>query len=306
MAINLQQGILIEVGGEIGKFETIPLENLISLGQNLQNLINSIVHFDLESEETIDLQNFRIELADFFHNSAVPAFILTPRIQHTIGGTVDHQREIVNEKIDALFTISNKGDYHQLSELYKLPQPRSAIVTALYDFTHSCGTSPLKIVSRSTGNFEEEYKISKFKKEVRNKLVISPKDESELQNSEVVPGLVRLTTIGKKISFRTIEAYPNKKVLLSFAPEVIIYKEHVYHLRNPLSCTFEKVENFYSVKNDILGIIGVGDTEDEAEENFSEEFDFIYNRYNDLSDNEITERIRFIKSFLNYMVLHKD
>ena len=129
---------------------------------------------------------------------------------------------------------------------------------------------------------------------------------SDIQNREIVPGLVRVTTIGKKISFRTIEAYPNRKVMLSYAPEVIVYKDCVYQLRNPLSCTFEKVDNFYSIKNDILGIIGVGDTEDEAEVNFSEEFDFIYNRYNELTDNEMTERIRFIKSFLNYMVIDRN
>ena len=65
--------------------------------------------FDLESETTIDLHNFKIELADFFHNSAVPVFVLTSRIQHTIGGTVDYQREIVNEKIEALLDLLIKG-----------------------------------------------------------------------------------------------------------------------------------------------------------------------------------------------------
>jgi len=306
MAINLQQGILIEVGGELGKYKTIPLENLISLGQNLQNLINSVVKFDLESEITIDLHNFKIELADFFHNSAVPSFVLTPRIQHTVGGTIDHQRDIVNEKIEALFNLSNEGDYPKLTELYKLPVPRAAIATALYDFTRSCGNSPLKVVSRINGQFHDEYKISKFKKEVRDKLVVDVTELTDIQNREIVPGLVRVTTIGRKTSLRTIEAYPKGKVMLSFAPEVIIYKEHVYQLRNPLSCTFEKVDNFYSIKNDVLGIIGVGDTEDEAEENFSEEFDFIFNRYNELKDDEMTDRIQFIKSFLKYMVIHRD
>ena len=32
MAINLQQGILIEVGGELGKYKTIPLENFNFFG----------------------------------------------------------------------------------------------------------------------------------------------------------------------------------------------------------------------------------------------------------------------------------
>ena len=262
--------------------------------------------FDLESEITIDLHNFKIELADFFHNSAVPSFVLTPRIQHTVGGTIDHQRDIVNEKIEALFNLSNEGDYPKLTELYKLPVPRAAIATALYDFTRSCGNSPLKVVSRINGQFHDEYKISKFKKEVRDKLVVDVTELTDIQNREIVPGLVRVTTIGRKTSLRTIEAYPKGKVMLSFAPEVIIYKEHVYQLRNPLSCTFEKVDNFYSIKNDVLGIIGVGDTEDEAEENFSEEFDFIFNRYNELKDDEMTDRIQFIKSFLKYMVIHRD
>ena len=41
---------------------------------------------------------------------------------------------------------------------------------------------------------------------------------------------------------------------------------------------------------------------DDAEKNFSEEFDYIYDRYNQLSDKEMSERIRRTKNILNSMV----
>ena len=52
----------------------------------------------------------------------------------------------------------------------------------------------------------------------------------------------------------------------------------------------------------MLDIIGTGETEDEAEISFAQEFDYIYNRFNELDDSQLTERIKNIKLFANYLV----
>ena len=53
----------------------------------------------------------------------------------------------------------------------------------------------------------------------------------------------------------------------------------------------------------MLDIVGTGQSIDEAEKNFSEEFHFIYQRYNELSDKKLGDRVKRIKTILNSLVL---
>ncbi|MBW8050667.1 MAG: hypothetical protein FVQ77_10090 [Cytophagales bacterium] len=94
----------------------------------------------------------------------------------------------------------------------------------------------------------------------------------------------------------------NTVYTLDYAPEKIVTGANVYYLRYPLRCLFEKEDNYFIIKSELIDIIGTGETEDEAEQNFAEEFDFIYHRYNELPDNKLSERIKVIKTFLNYIV----
>ena len=56
------------------------------------------------------------------------------------------------------------------------------------------------------------------------------------------------------------------------------------------------------IQSELLDIVGTGETEDEAEINFAEEFSFIYKRYNELTDEKLSDRIVSIKTILNYLV----
>ena len=94
----------------------------------------------------------------------------------------------------------------------------------------------------------------------------------------------------------------NTVYTLDYAPENIVTGTKVYYLRYPLRCLFEKEDDYYIIKSELIDIIRTGETEEEAEQNFAEEFDFIYKRYNELSDNKLSERIKVIKTFLNYMI----
>ena len=304
--INLEKGILVEVGGECGKYNTLPIDKLVTIGQSLQNLVEIIAKVDLESETMIDLKNFKIELSGYFKNSAVPEFVFTPRVLYTTGDGIEEQRKIVNEKLNVLFSVSNGGDYMKLSEMYKTPAQRNPIVEALFNFSHSCGNSPLSIVNKENGGFKEKYKISKFKKEVKDKLTAEINLDVEEPKEDVIAGLIKKTTTGKTVKNRIIETFGSKGVSLSYMPKVIVFNDVKYHLRDPLVCSLEKISDYYTIRHDILDIIGVGVSEEDAENNFAAEFDYIYNRYNELQDNELTDRIRLIKLVLNSLVISKE
>lgn len=70
----------------------------------------------------------------------------------------------------------------------------------------------------------------------------------------------------------------------------------------PTKCLFDKVDNCYVISNDQLDIIATGKTQKEAENNFNEDFNFLYIRLNSLNDNQLSERLISIKSILNNIV----
>jgi predicted RNase H-like HicB family nuclease len=222
----------------------------------------------------------------------------------TAGTNVLLQRKEISDHFNEVLKVADGGNYLQLQQLYTDPLQLAPIAGALYEFTHSCGTAPISIVHWENGALSETYKLSKFTKEARNQLmVITPKVEEE-KEERIVPGLVRITKKGSALpKLKAMEEFSDKEVTLSFAPNIICHEYNTYQLRIPLQCGLTKVDDFYVIKNDLLDIIGVGETVTEAEINFSEEFDFTYQRYNELQDIELTERIKAIRNFLNYFVI---
>ena len=113
MAIDLQKGISLKIEGELGKFQTLPIESLIKIAESLQELIMSIAKYDLPANQAIDLNNFKLELTDFQKGSAIPSFELTQRVQPVIAG-YQNQRTEVTKKLNTIFEISDKGNYADL------------------------------------------------------------------------------------------------------------------------------------------------------------------------------------------------
>lgn len=84
---------------------------------------------------------------------------------------------------------------------------------------------------------------------------------------------------------------------------VIIFNTGTYILAFPLRCKLEKEDDYFLIESEMLDIVSSGKTIDDAEKNFSEEFHFVYNRYNELPDKKLSDRIRRIKTMLNSLVL---
>jgi hypothetical protein len=81
----------------------------------------------------------------------------------------------------------------------------------------------------------------------------------------------------------------------------IVYKNLYYELLEPIKVEIT-CEKYFLANNNKFCIYSFGKTKEEAIVMFQEEFDFIYNRYNQLDDSLLTEKVIDIKKELNKVV----
>lgn len=303
MKLDLEKGISLKIEGELGKFQTLPVDSLIKIAESLQELVLSIAKYDLPADEAIDLNNFKLELSEFTKGSAIPSFVFSPRIQTVIGSDFKTQRHEVSEKINNIFEITNSGNYNQLATLYPEYSKRNEIVDSLYNFTTSFKNSPVAIYERGA-NFDstEKFVVKKFKSSIKKDLIVSVKKIEDEKTEEQAFARIKVTTKGTKTTNKIEEIISTSKHSLSYSPEIINVKGKQYILNFPLRCLFEKEEDYYVINNELIDIIGTGLTQDEAEENFNEEFDYLYARLNSLEESKLNKRLVRVKNVLNSFV----
>ncbi len=303
MKIDLNKGISFQIEGELGKFHTLPVETLVKIAENLQDLLITIAKSDVDSKEPIHLENFKVELSGFRHGSAVPEFVFTPRIQTSIGN-IAKQRKVVNQRFEKLMGLSNKSEYLKISDMYPDAMRRNEIVDKLYDFTNSFGNAPTAIVDiEKNKTIKPIYKIKRLKPEVKKLLITEIVELEGPVTEEFGVAKIKLTTNKKGTTKKKIEElYRKSDTTLSYSPDVIVFNDKAYVLNFPLRSSLEKDNDYYVIHNEMLDIIGTGETEDDAEKNFAEEFDFIYKRYNELNDDQLSDKLNRIKVFLNHLV----
>jgi hypothetical protein len=303
--IDLNNGTYIQIGGELGKYNSLPIDLLVKIAQDLQNLVFTLAKCDLSSTEAVDMNNFKIELTDFKKGSAVPRFAFTPRAENKTGHFWQEQRNTVNASFEKLVEISNSGDYGKIIKMYPEPIKRNPIVNDLYAFVNDFGKAPVSFVEYDEvhDKITPIYKINLFKTALKNELtskVVEPdKAESE---SDVAVGNIRITIKGGKTRKKIINTYTGKRFSIEYAPVVIISSSNKYYLKYPLRCLFEKEENYFVIRSEMLGIIGTGLTEDEAEDSFAEEFDYLFNRLHSLDSDSLTNHNILIKTILTQYI----
>jgi predicted RNase H-like HicB family nuclease len=126
---------------------------------------------------------------------------------------------------------------------------------------------------------------------------ISLKIEDELGRYNTIP-FDSLVEIVKSLR----ELYSKEQHSLSYSPETVSVSNKKYVLNYPLRCLFDKEDNYYVIRNEQLDIIGTGESREEAETNFSEEFDYLYVRLNSLEENQLSGRLVCIRQMLNNFV----
>lgn len=303
MPVDLIKGFNLRVEGEIGKFNTLPIEYLVKLAENLQKLLQDIAKHQLEVEGAIDLDNFKVELAGFKIGSAIPEFIFTPRVKTVTSGDVIEQRKFVNNKFDSYLKVANGGDYFEIRKIIPQASTRNIIVEDLYDFATTFGNSPLSVVNVKNGKIIPIYKINKFKSETKEKLITKISESIETSEEYEAVAKVKVVRKGGKIHKSTKDIFDTKHGEPGYALDTIVFEKVCYVLASPLRCKIEREDSYYVIQSEMLDIVGTGKTIDEAEKNFSEEFHFVYQRYNQLPVKKLSDRIKRIKTIINSLVL---
>jgi hypothetical protein len=297
--MDLEKGISFKIEGELGKYQTLPIDSLVKIAETFQNLILSIAKYDVSSDNSIDYNNFKLELTDFTKSSAVPTFIFTQRIQNT---TSDYktQRNIVNSRLTKLLEITNNGDYSKIKDFYNSAVSRNEIVENLYGFTNSFKNSPTTIFEKD--NYSLNFKIKKFKTQVKNDLLTKIINLEEEKSEHTAIARVKVTTKGSSSKNTIQEIISDKSHTIAYSPDIINVNDKQYILKYPIHCSFIKEDNFYLIKNELIDITATGLSIEEAELNFNEEFDFLYSRLNNLNDSKISQRMQNIKIAINLFV----
>jgi len=277
--IDLNKGINLKIEGEIGKFQTIPVDTLAKIGQRFQDLVLALAKHDLASDEAIDLNNFKLELSDFNKGSAVPQFSFTNRIQTTISD-YKNQRKVINQKLAELLELADVGDYLGIKKMYKKKLSRNEVTHRLYDLVNSFGDSPVAIVGGGK-TMKRLFKIQKFKTQVKNELIEKLDVATEEKVEENTVGSIKVIREGGKvIRKKVVEIYDDGHTTLSYSTDKIAHGGRVYELNIPLRCLFLKEDGYYLIQNELLDLIGTGNTQEEAEHNFFKAFDYSYMRFN--------------------------
>lgn len=297
--MDLRKGISIRIEGEQTKNKTIPLDVLVKLATNLQELILEVAKLNLHDEKVIKLDNFKIELSGFKGGSAVPQFVFTRVDQSLLGVDIDKQQKQVSDKLAKIISISSTGHFTELKDEFPQPEGRNAVIKSLYGFINSVGNAPLSIVR---DDMTPEYKIQRLSKQAMESLCVEiDKTTIEETSNLSVIKLAKIEMKGEKGRKKILQTY-DEKVKATFDPEIINCRDYQYILKSPLRSSFTEIEGNFVIENELLGIYAYGKNIDEAELMFAMEFDYIYNRYNELEESKLSDEVKFIKIYLNQIV----
>jgi hypothetical protein len=302
MKIDLINGLNIEIGGELGKRGAISIKNLTKLGTTLQELVLTLAKHTIES--SINLTNFELDLTGIKKCCTVLEIKYSPSNQQVLGD-VDQQRLFVSDQLDNLIKLSHGAEYLKLREIFPDGNRRNAIVNDLYDFTSSLGNAAIRFMEYDNNNvLVPVYKIRRFKPDVRDKLLSQITTTSEKIQPEERVGHILVTKVpGKKQPKKKIlDYYESPDLCVAFNPKSLRHYNNNYIFTSNLMCEVIKEGNSIFIKNSMLDLIGVGETQMDAEIDFAEEFDFIYRRCNELPDEKLTDRLISIKKLLNIYV----
>lgn len=306
MKLNLEEGVFIQIAGTIGQYNTLPIEILVKLMENMQSLLQNIAIACLDESENIDLNQFKVELSDFRAGSAVPKLKFTPRFQQKIvAADFSKQRALVTKELEHLVTVS--ADPRKLNEYlrvrFKDVERRNNIVHLYHAFTNAAGNSPMTFVNN---HIEPIYPVRRMTIGQRDALLIDVRQSEPITEHEMFFRKVQITRINGKVTGKSkilAEYMVNASTEISYSFQSITNDGRTYELHDLLHCKVERdEEDAYIIKSEMLDIIGNGATEEEAAKSFEQTFDTLYIYTNQQNDESLEERPKRIKQLLQLLV----
>lgn len=305
--IDLNSGIFLRIEGELGKNNSLSVDSLIKISKELQALVFAIAKHEISNQETVNLENFKIDLTGFKTGSAVPQFAFSKEFSETIGSGVNNQRNQVNEKLLSHLKLVEKGKTEELANQLNSTVARNEIIDKMYLFTNSFGSSPASFV-----RFEEEIprpllKINRIKKETRDQLITKVLEANMVMEETIKYAKVsyKIDKHGKELKRPSVrELYDSKNNSIDYSPEIIPTENRNYILAFPLRSKIENKDDFVLIECEWLDIISSGENMEEAEKDFFDSFDYLYRRLIELDEEQLSKKFKLIK--LNIINLVKE
>ncbi|MFC5191221.1 hypothetical protein ACFPIK_05545 [Algoriphagus aquatilis] len=218
-----------------------------------------------------------------------------PNIKNNIAWKKNIYSDFISTVIESDYTnenflnkVTEKYDSDQRFKIFN-PIIKGIILNEDAKFYYSRNKNKLKKISEIS-NTTIERLISNKETFKRNPDIIETKTSLalvELKGEKIKPKVLQL--------FESIER-PIIKL------EEIDFEIKRYKLSHPIYCEIEITQDGVLLQNEDLGIFVFEDSLENAKQEFSKEFDFIYNRYNEIEDEKLTSDVLNIKKLLNIIV----
>lgn len=300
--IDIQEEILLHIDSERTRAHTIEWSRLKIIGDSLQELILSIA--EANAGYSIDKANesLILEAMPFKEGSYVPAFKIKG---DSMSFFEDNVLDDINSDFNKIAEIAGKGQYGKILDLYPKKEAGATVGEALYKFHNSFDGMPVSFAEAKNGKIKDLYPVKQFKRV--DKLLIAQylPDKKRHKSLIIKEGLAKVR-ISKfedgRISRKITEFYPNTDAVASIKLENIAFNDRHYVFNSPLFLEEGSEESFPYLKSEILDIYANGDNIDEALADFYEDFDYLYRRLFELSDNELGEKMLKAKRYLELTV----
>ncbi|TKK65423.1 hypothetical protein FC093_20140 [Ilyomonas limi] len=307
--VDLNNELLIHIGGEATKKHSIPWDMLRNVGDKLQALLITLAKYSLDQNEVVNLNNVTIDFTGFYQGSAVPSWSLNRQPVPTLFDADDILIKSLSKDFSRLMYNVDKGNYQAIADAYNTNEVKNEVVTKVFDFTNAAGTAPIQIVRRKKNNkgFAKIYNIRRLKKEVYEQLIAKDKNVNLVANTPdqtAVGKIVVKTTKSGRLSKKPSEIYPEKEAVLSLKLEQIVTLERKYLFNAPVFFQFYPEGKGIIIENEQLDLFAAGKSLEEAKFDLFQQFDFSYQRFSQLEDEKLSLRLRKVKTY--YKLIVKD
>ena len=304
--ISLQEEILLQVAGEEEKQHTLSWELLKKIGDNTQNLIDTLLRVSLE-ENTIPEELTKLVFIGFYAGSAIPSWRLPN--QPNLLFPVEKEIERLNNDFSFVLGSLDSGNFKAIADYYVEPSVKNIVIEAVYAFSNSVGPKPFKVVkkdAKTKSGFKEVAKIRKMTTEHKNKLYVKLPVESNKQDEGVIDAVAKAQVYKNKngkLTGKKVQYYTEKEASLAIRIDHIETDKRIYVLKGEQSFSLAQPEKkSFIIENQLLDIYAFGTSVKEASEDFYDQFDYTYQRLTNIEDTKLSNHLLEAKKFITLLI----
>lgn len=300
--IDLQDELLIRVAGKEEENHTISWDLLKKIGDNTQNLIDTLIKST--PYEFLKPDQAKLIFVGFFGGSAVQAFRLP---EQSSLFPIRKEYDQLNKDFNFILKSVNEGDFQKIADKYKEPLVKNNVIGAVYDFSNSVGTKPLTVVRREPNDkYKELAKVRKMTMKQKGMLTVVIQETNTNKQAELTEavGKLLITKNSKgKTSKKILQLYNQKEAELSLSFDHIETGKRIYHLKSNITFRITSDDKkSVTVENHLLDIYAFGTTMLEAEQDLFEQFDFTYRRLTQVEDDKLSQHLLDAKKYITLIV----